>query len=86
MNVVLRHATLCVSGHRSESSIRSYASKTTDKLKFAMSTGLSSALCNETGLRSAVCDETGVLCVEPESSAVNQPLQTLLILTTKVLT
>ena len=66
---------MCVSGHRSESSIRSYASKTTDKLKFAMSTGLSSALCDETGLSNAVCDETGLLCVEPESSAVNQPLQ-----------
>ena len=57
---------MCVSGHRSESSIRSYASKTSDKLKFAMSTGLSSALCDETGLSSALCDETGlnsVLCM-----------------------
>ena len=41
---------MCVSGHRSESSIRSYASKTSDKLKFAMSTGLSSVLCDETAI------------------------------------
>ena len=47
-------------GHRSESSIRSYASKTSDKLKFAMSTGLSSALCNETGLNSVLCVELKV--------------------------
>ena len=41
---------MSVSGHRSESSIRSYTSKTTDGIKHAMSTGLSGALmcmCSE---------------------------------------
>ena len=36
---------MCVSGHKSESSIRSYASKTSDEMKLAMSSGLSKALC-----------------------------------------
>ena len=36
---------MCVSGHRSEASIRSYASKTKSGIKLAMSTGLSNALC-----------------------------------------
>ena len=36
---------MCVSGHKSETSIRSYASKTSDEMKLAMSSGLSKALC-----------------------------------------
>ena len=51
---------MCVSGHRSESSIRSYASKTTENIKLAMSTSLSSALCEN--------PETGNLLQESENS------------------
>ena len=36
----------CASGHKSESNIRSYASKTSDEIKLAMSSGLSNALCS----------------------------------------
>ena len=39
------HHIMCVSGHRSEVSIRSYDSKTKSGIKLAMSTGLSNALC-----------------------------------------
>ena len=39
------HHIMCVSGHRSEASIRSYASKTKSGIKLAMSAGLSNALC-----------------------------------------
>ena len=35
---------MCVSGHNSETSIRSYATKINDSTKLAMSNGLSSAL------------------------------------------
>ena len=38
---------MCVSGHRSESSIRSYASKAANDIKLAMSEKLSSALCGK---------------------------------------
>ena len=47
---------MCVSGH----SIRSYASKTTENIKLAMSTSLSSALCEN--------PETGNLLQESENS------------------
>ena len=40
----VRHI-MCVSGHRSEARIRSYASKTKSGIKLAMPTGLSKALC-----------------------------------------
>ena len=38
---------MCISGHKSETSIRSYASKTSDGVKLAMSSGLSNALCDK---------------------------------------
>lgn len=39
-----QYSIMCVSGHWNESSIRSYANKTNDAVKYAMSVGLSSAL------------------------------------------
>ena len=47
---------MCVSGHRNESSIRSYASKTNDAVKHAMSVGLSSALSEKAE------DEQHIVC------------------------
>ena len=37
---------MCISGHKSETSIRSYASKTSDGIKLAIFSGLSNALCD----------------------------------------
>ena len=37
---------MCISGHKSETSICSYTSKTSDGVKLAMSSGLSNALCD----------------------------------------
>ena len=57
---------MCISGHKSETSIRSYASKTSDGVKLAMSSGLSNALCD-------VPDKLPI--IGHNSTAPREPLQ-----------
>ena len=64
----VRHI-MCVSGHRSEASIHSYASKTKSGIKLAMSTGLSNALCET--LHEAYQDSRNSLNIENKNINVD---------------